>query len=136
MRQRIGAPKPEAVDRDRGAVATELAVLMPALIILVMVPVQVGLWWHAKQAAETAAEEALDAAQVAAAGPAEGRASAQAILGQAGNLENVDVTIDRSAEQVTVTIRGDLGFSIFPGPWSVTAAAHGPVERFISEPDR
>ena len=47
---------------ERGAAATELAVLMPVLIMLVLIPVQVGLWWHAKQAAETAADEALDAA--------------------------------------------------------------------------
>lgn len=121
---------------ERGAVATELAVLMPVLILLVLLPVQVGLWWHAKQAASVAAEEALDAAQVATAGTAEGHAGAQAILAQAGNLNNVTVNIDRTAEQVTVTVNGDLGFSIFPGAWSVTATAQGPVERFVSEADR
>ncbi len=136
MTQAKPAPKHERVHGERGAVATELAVLMPVLIVLVLVPVQVGLWWHGKQAAETAAEEALDAAQVASAGPAQGHAGAQAILGQAGNLNNVDITIDRTSEQVTVIVHGDLGFSIFPGSWSVTATAQGPVERFVSENDR
>ena len=121
---------------ERGATSTELAVIMPVLILLVLLPMQVGLWWHAKQAAEIAAEEALDAAQVATGSAADGQAGAQAILGQAGNLHNITVNVDRGAETVTVTIHGDLGFSIFPGAWSVTAQAQGPVERFIAENER
>ncbi|GJM36925.1 MAG: TadE/TadG family type IV pilus assembly protein [Acidimicrobiales bacterium] len=121
---------------ERGATATELAVLMPVLILLVVLPVQVGLWWHAKQAAETAAEEALDAAQVANATTADGQAGAHAILGQAGNLRNVSVDVNRSTDTVTVAVHGDLGFSILPGAWSVTARAVGPVERFIPEDER
>ncbi len=123
-------------DPERGAVTTELAVLMPVLILLSLVPVQVGLWWHAKQAAQVAAEEALDAAQTPDATAADGTLGARAILGQAGNLDNASIDVNRTADTVTVTIRGDLGFSIFPVAWSVTAHAEGPVERFISEVDR
>lgn len=122
--------------RERGAAATELAVLMPVLIMLVLIPVQVGLWWHAKQAAETAADEALDAAQVESATVADGQAGATAILGQAGNLENVVIDVDRSGTTVSVTVSGQLGFSIFPGPWSVAAHAEGPIERFIPVDER
>jgi len=122
--------------RERGAAATELAVLMPVLIMLVLIPVQVGLWWHAKQAAETAADEALDAAQVENATVADGQAGAMAILGQAGNLENVVINVDRAGEIVSVTVSGQLGFSIFPGPWSVAAHAEGRVERFIPVDER
>lgn len=121
---------------ERGATATELAILMPALLLLVMLPMQIGLWWHAKAAAETAAEEALDAAQVATATAGDGRAGARAILGQSGNLRNVSVDVQRSDDTVSVVVHGDLGFSIFPGSWSVTARAGGPVERFVAEPDR
>lgn len=123
-------------DPERGAVATELAILMPVLILLAILPVQVGLWWHAKQAAQVAAEEALDAAQPATATEADGIAGAEAILGQAGNLTNASIDIDRTAEEVSVSIRGDLGFSIFPGAWAVTAHAQGPTERFVAEVDR
>lgn len=123
-------------DPERGAVATELAILMPVLILLTLLPVQVGLWWHAKQAAQVAAEEALDAAQPAAATRADGIAGAEAILGQAGNLTNATIDIDRTAEEVSVSIRGDLGFSIFPGAWAVTAHAQGSTERFVAEVDR
>lgn len=122
--------------RERGAAATELAVLMPVLIVLVLIPVQVGLWWHAKQAAETAADEAIDAAQVETATVADGQAGARAILGQAGNLENVVINVDRSGTTVSVTVSGQLGFSIFPGAWSVTAHAEGAVERFVPVDER
>jgi len=122
--------------RERGAAATELAVLMPVLIMLVLIPVQVGLWWHAKQAAETAADEALDAAQVENATVADGQAGAMAILGQAGNLDNVVIDVNRVGEVVSVTVSGQLGFSIFPGPWGVTAHAEGQVERFIPVNER
>jgi len=123
-------------DRERGATATELAVLMPVLIILVLIPVQVGLWWHAKQAAVTAAGEALDAAQVENASPANGHAGATAILSQAGNLESVTIAVDRSATTVTVTVSGELGFSLFPGAWDVTAHAEGEIERFVPVGER
>ncbi|MEZ5233405.1 MAG: TadE family protein [Acidimicrobiia bacterium] len=121
---------------EGGATSTELAVLMPVLILLVMLPVQVGLWWHAKQAAEVAAEEAVDAAKIATATTADGEAGAAAILSQAGNLRNVTVTVSRTAETVTVDVQGELGFSVFPGGWSVHAHAEAPVERFIPEPER
>lgn len=130
------APRQTSDSRERGAAATELAVLMPVLIMLVLIPVQVGLWWHAKQAAETAADEALDAAQVENATAADGQAGAMAILGQAGNLENVVINVDRAGEIVSVTVSGQLGFSIFPGPWSVAAHAEGRVERFIPVDER
>lgn len=122
--------------RERGAAATELAVLMPVLIMLILIPVQVGLWWHAKQAAETAADEALDASQVENATVADGQTGAMAILGQAGNLDNVVIDVNRAGEVVSVTVSGQLGFSIFPGPWSVTAHAEGQVERFIPVNER
>ena len=57
---------------EAGLTSTELAVLMPVLIALVLVPFQVALWWHAKQVADGAAREAIDAAQVVAATEADG----------------------------------------------------------------
>ena len=132
MRPRRRAARP----RERAVTSTELAVLMPVLILLVLLPVQVGLWWHAKQAAETAAEEAVDAAKIAGATTDDGRAGAAAILDHSGNLHNVTVTVNRSANTVTVDVRGDLGFSLFPGGWGVSAHAEAPIERFVPETER
>ena len=121
---------------ERGATATELAVLMPVLILLVLLPMQVGLWWHAKQAAEVAAEQAVNAAAPANATTADGRQGAASILGQAGNLRDVTVSVTRTGTVVVVDVHGELGFTLFPGPWQVNAHAEGPIERFVPENER
>ncbi len=74
------------VRSERGLTSTELAVVMPVLIALVLVPFQVALWWHARQVADAAATEAVDAAQVAAANEADGVRAAEWLLDAAGNL--------------------------------------------------
>ena len=122
--------------REVGLTSTELAVVMPILIALVLVPFQVGLWWHAKQVADGAAREAVDAAQVADATEADGRRAAQRFLDVAGNITQPEVTVTRTVDTVTVQVTGRAP-RLLPGfDWEVTARAVAPVERFIPEPDR
>lgn len=108
---------------------------MPVLIVLVLLPMQFALWWHANQAAEVAAEEAVQAAVVLGADP---RAAAvegvEAILGQAGNVEGVSIQVETSSNSVTVRVTGDLAFSVIP--LSVSAQASGRLERFVPEDER
>jgi sensor c-di-GMP phosphodiesterase-like protein len=121
---------------ERGLTSTELAVVMPVIIALVLVPFQVALWWHARQVAEAAAREGLDAAQVVAATEDDGIRAAEWFLDAAGNLTEPDVSVTRTADTVTVDVTGRAP-RIIPGlDWQVTAHASGPVERFIPEPDR
>lgn len=121
---------------ERGLTSTELAVVMPVLIALVLVPFQVALWWHARQIADAAATEAVDAAQVATATEADGLRAAQWFLDAAGNITDPEVTVVRTAETVTVEVTGRAP-RLLPGfDWEVTATASGPIERFIPEPER
>ena len=121
---------------DDGLASTELAVIMPVLIALVLVPFQVALWWHAHQIADAAAREALDAAQVATATQDDGIRAAQWFLDAAGNLTEPEVTVTRTADTVSVAVTGRAP-RLLPGfDWQVNAHAEGPVERFIPEPDR
>jgi Flp pilus assembly protein TadG len=121
---------------ETGLTSTELAVVMPVLIALVLVPFQVGLWWHARQIADAAAREAVDAAQVATATEADGKRAAQWFLDAAGNITEPEVTVTRTTETVTVEVTGRAP-RLLPGfDWAVTARAVGQVERFIPEPDR
>lgn len=121
---------------EEGLTSTELAVVMPVLIALVLVPFQVALWWHAHQVADGAAREALDAAQVVTATDDDGIRAAEWFLDAAGNLTEPQVTVTRTAENVTVEITGRAP-RLIPGlDWQVTARAAGPTERFIPEPDR
>lgn len=109
---------------------------MPIVIALVLVPFQVGLWWHAKQVADAAAREAVDAAQIEDARAADGVVAAHHFLDQAGNLTDPEVLVTRTPDNVTVEVTGRAP-RLLPGfDWSVTARATGPIERFIPEPDR
>jgi Flp pilus assembly protein TadG len=105
---------------------------MPVLLVLVLLPMQFALWWHAKQAADLAAEEAVDAAQVAEAPDVEGqaRAGVASVLSKAGNLTDVTVSVSTTSSSVIVEVRGTLDYSII-GTFGVTARAEGPLERFV-----
>lgn len=123
---------------DAGVTSTEVAIVMPVMLIVIMLVFQVGLFWHAKQAADTAAEEAVDAAQVASATEADGYAGANAILSQAGNLRDVQVTVTRddASGVVTATVTGRAPSIIPFGSWSVAAQARGSIERFVPAGER
>ena len=123
---------------EAGIASTEVAIVMPAVLVLIMLIFQVGLFWHVKQAADVAAEEAVESAQLAAASEADGLAGANSILGQAGNLQNVVVTVDRDIGTglVTVTVSGEAPAIVPFGNWRVEAQAQGSIERFIPAGER
>lgn len=126
----------EASERDRGLTSTELAVLMPVVIAMMLTPIQVGLWWHASQVAHAAAREAVEAAQVEGAAETAGVAAAGRFLDAAGNLTAPDVKVIRTTERVTATVTGRAP-RLIPGlDWEVTAVAVGATERFIPLPER
>ena len=107
---------------ERGTAALELAVVAPALMLLVLGVLQFGLWYHAQNVVETAA---LEGARVAAAeqGSAEdGRARALEVLreglGQAADQEaTASIGSQAARVQVTAQLRGLLpipGLGSFP----------------------
>ena len=114
--------------------STEVAIVMPAILIVILFVFQIAMFWHAKQAADVAAEEAVDAAQVSTATAADGHAGANTILGQAGNLRDVVVTVDRNPATglVTATVTGRAPSIIPFGSWNVSATAQAPIEEFRS----
>lgn len=80
---------------ERGMTTVQVAILFPAVLIWLMLIVQYGLWWHAKQVANAAAAEAVDAAQVQDGSAADGETAAASYLAQSGNLTGVTITVDR-----------------------------------------
>ncbi len=119
-----------------GATTTELAVLMPVLIMMLLAPVQVGLWWHARQVADAAAEEAVDVVQVQDSNEAQATAAAFGLLNQVGNLRGASVVVQRGPEEVVVEVRGRAP-QVVPGiAWGVTSRAAGPMERLVPENER
>ena len=116
--------------------STQLAIVMPALLFWVMLTVQYGLWFHAKQLAGAAAAEGVDAAQVAGAGPGRGEVAARSFLASSTVLRDVEVEVDRDTSAVTVRVAGRAP-QLVPGfSWGVAALAQAPLERYVPQPER
>jgi Flp pilus assembly protein TadG len=127
---------PSRFTDEDGVVASQLAVLMPALLVLLMLAVQFGLWAHASQLARAAADEAAYIAALPDATEQAGRAAAAGLLTQAGNLGAVTITVDRQSDTIVATVTG-VAPQVVPGfRWSVSARAAAPVERFIPQGQR
>jgi Flp pilus assembly protein TadG len=121
---------------EEGLTSTQLAVLMPALLFWIMLIVQAGLGYHAKQVSAAAAAEAVDAAQTPTGTAAAGEQTARAFLAQSGNLDDADVQVVRGDDVVTARVTG-LAPQLVPGiRWGVTSVAEARTERFVAEPER
>jgi len=122
-------------DED-GMLASELAILMPALLLLIMLAVQFGLWAHASQLARAAADEAAYTAALPGAANETGQVAAAGLLTQAGHLTDIQIDIDRTETLVVATVTG-VAPQVVPGfRWSVSATAAATPERFIPQGQR
>lgn len=124
--------------RDRGSATLEIAILGPALLLLVFSIAQAGMWFYARNLALAAAQEGVTSARsysVAESGPALSAGAARArsfITRQAGDsLVSPAVTTSGSATQVRVEVTG-RSLSVLPGVsgFAVRQVATGPLERF------
>lgn len=121
---------------EAGLTATQLAIAMPALLFWIMLIVQYGLWFHAKQVASAAAAEAVDAGHVPGGTPEEAEQAARSFLAQSGNLREIAVSIVPTRDDLTVRVEGQAP-RLVPGVvWRVASVAQAPLERFVPEPER
>ena len=121
---------------ERGMTTIQVSILFPVVLLWLMLIVQYGLWWHAKQVANAAAAEAVAAAQVPSGTESDGDAAAHRFVDQSSNLTGVTIVVSRRTDIVVAEVRGTAP-RLVPGfEWSVTARSHAPVERYIPEPDR
>ena len=128
--------RPRDDARQAGSSTTELVLLMPVVLLLVMLIVQFGLWLHAQHVATAAAQEGLVAAQAESGTNAQGHSRAEAFLAQAGGLRETQVGVVRDTQRARVEVVG-ITPAVVPGLMlEVSVVAEGPVERFVAEPDR
>jgi Flp pilus assembly protein TadG len=116
-----------------GATSTELVIVFPVVLLVILLALQFGLYLHAAQIAEAGAQEAVEAAQGERADARDGQAAASRLLRSLGALRAPDVAVDRTATAVTARVSGHAqqlvpGFSL-----RIWATAEGPVERFVPE---
>lgn len=129
MRKRPGA-------RDAGAATTELVVATPALLLLVVMVIQIGLWFHASHVVTAAAQEGARQVRIEGGNPAAGEARAREFLADMGAKIVVGPTVSasRSAEVGRVEVSGTT-FSVIPGmDLPLRAVSEGPVETFRGSP--
>lgn len=115
--------------RDSGAVATELLLAVPALLLMVLAVVQFAVYAHARNIAQTVAAQAVAAARVDGGTAGAGRAAAQQLLAQLGpTLRRPVVDVQRGPARVTVTVAGSVD-PLLPGlDLPITVRDDGPVE--------
>lgn len=120
---------------DGGAGTLTVAIVSPAVLLLLMVTVQAGVFWHARQRADAAASRAVAAAAREGGSTAAGENAAAQILAGAP-LDNASVTVTLSGDVSEVRVTGTAP-ALIPGfVWQVQAVAVAPIERFVPETER
>lgn len=117
---------------DSGSASTELVIAMPALLLLVLASVHVGLWFHARHLAAAASQEGARAARHLGADDTAGYDRATQFLDQLGPnvLLDRNVVITRTATSVTVTVTGHAP-AVIPGlTLAIDATTTSPLETF------
>ena len=125
---------------DRGSSVIELAVLAPGFLMIIMLIVQFGLWFNARQAALAAAQAGAQVAREDAATNGNWQSLAQQASSRYYDSLNTSLLSSLRANahgdpanQVFVTVQGPMGYSVFNFfniKWTVTETAGGPVECF------
>ena len=122
------------VRSERGALSVaEMVLVAPALLFALMLIVQFGLMFHARNVAENAAQEGAAAARSFDGTEAVAKDTTNQYLQALGTqtLKDRSVTVDRSPETATVTVTGTV-ISVVPGlHLHVEESASGPVERYV-----
>ncbi|MGW0478313.1 TadE/TadG family type IV pilus assembly protein [Nonomuraea sp. NPDC003214] len=126
--------------RERGASVVELALLMPVVLAVVLLIVQVALWFHGRQVAEAAAREGARVARSAPADSggweAEAQAKAREVVAAIGPrlLSGAQATTaERQPDERHVTVTGSAVQVIPLLPelaFTITATSGGPIECF------
>lgn len=116
----------------------QAVITAPTLLLLLMLIVQFGLFFHARNIAEQAAQEGAAAARHFQGTEAHGRTEATQFLSSVGTgtLKDRTVRVTRTADTATVTVTGTV-VSLVPGVrLRVTEQASGPVEKYVAPVDR
>jgi hypothetical protein len=103
------------------------------MLLLVLAILQFGIWAHAQHVAQAAARDGAEAARAYGGTDRAARNRATTSLDRLGPtiLRDPKVDIDRTNDEVTVTVSGNatsiLGLFSFP----VSERVRGPLERFV-----
>ena len=120
-----------AAGRDHGSSTIEIVILMPAVLLLLFGIVQAGLFYNARNTANTAAQVGVLIARAENGSFAQGATATRNYLKQFDSLAGAQVGGGRTANTATITVAVDAP-SVLPGlplP-QINASASAPVEAF------
>ncbi|UFU16022.1 hypothetical protein LQK89_17530 (plasmid) [Curtobacterium sp. C1] len=112
------------------------AIIAPVIFLLLFTALQGALWYQGTNVAQNAAVAAYNDARAYESTTGAGQASARQVLDQAGGfLQDSNVSVNRSADTVTVDVTGQV-VSMIPGVQlpAVHRTITGPVERWVPAP--
>ncbi len=91
---------------ERGAVAAELVIATPLLLLLIMGVIQFALWEHAEHIASAVAQQGVSVARLQGETAGAGQAEAHSVLDQLGPsvLSDANITATRTATTTTVIV--------------------------------
>jgi len=120
--------------RERGSITLEVAVVIPAMLVLMFVVVQGAVVAYALSVVESAASAGVTSGRSADAGSGAGVARARAALADRGGGALRDVSVSdagSTSDTVRITVSG-RSVSVIPGlpGLAVRGSAHAPRERF------
>ncbi|MGH3947514.1 MAG: TadE/TadG family type IV pilus assembly protein [Pseudonocardiaceae bacterium] len=113
----------------------EFVIATPLLMLILLLIVQAAVWMHATHVAQAAATRALHAGVAYGASATQGEQAGRDTLAALGSgvLTNPRVSVTRTATDVRVQVVATAA-PVVPGvPRTVSAAAAGPVERFVPD---
>ena len=118
--------------RERGGATVELVLSVPVLLLLIMLVVQLGLFWHANHVAQAAAQEGVRAARVVDGSADAGRERARAFVANAAPtlLHDVDITATRDGQTADVRVRATVQAEVPGLSLTVDVESRSPTERF------
>jgi Flp pilus assembly protein TadG len=119
---------------ERGAVAAELVIATPLLLLLVMGVIQFALWEHAEHIATAVAQQGVAVGRLQGETAQAGRQEAQSVLDQLGGsvLAGTTITATRTQATTTVTVTGHAESIIDIFTLPVRATASGASENFTT----
>ncbi len=127
---------PQGRGRDRGSATLEVAILGPALLLLVFTVVQVGLWAYARSLVLAAAQEGARAGAAHGADRGDAASRAREFADAAGDsLREVEVdTSGSDAATVRVEVQA-RALSVIPGVAGMSVRQHAEAPRELFLPD-
>jgi Flp pilus assembly protein TadG len=117
---------------ERGDASVEIVIAVPVLLLMIMLVIQAGLWFHGSQLAEAAAQEGVQAGRASNGSTAVAERRAREFLGRLSPTvaATAQVSASRGPEVTRVEVTGQVQ-QVVPGlDLTVAGSAEAPTERF------